>query len=195
MGIRGRAAASGAATVPASELGSFSGLSQQALSSRYCITCHNERLKTGGLALDTLALDRVEADAETWEKVVRKVRAGLMPPAGAKRPTARRSRRVCGRHRGSDRSRRRRTTPTRADAAASHEPRRVRQRDTRPALAGGGFLDAASGRRLESRLRQHRRRAGRLAIAARALRVGGGEDQQAGRRESATRRRPRSPTR
>ena len=51
-----------------------------------CITCHNETLKTGGLALDTLQSTASEADAETWEKVVRKVRAGLMPPAGAKRP-------------------------------------------------------------------------------------------------------------
>ena len=50
------------------------------------VTCHNERLKTGGLALDALKPDRIAADAETWEKVVRKVRAGLMPPAGAKRP-------------------------------------------------------------------------------------------------------------
>ncbi|HEY1304685.1 MAG TPA: DUF1592 domain-containing protein [Vicinamibacterales bacterium] len=50
---------------------------------QYCVTCHNEKLKTGGLSLETVALDR---DAETWEKVVRKVRAGLMPPAGAKRP-------------------------------------------------------------------------------------------------------------
>ena len=72
--------------VPASELGFFSGGSQQALLKQYCITCHNEQLKTGGLALDTLVRNRVEADPETWEKVVRKVRAGLMPPAGAKRP-------------------------------------------------------------------------------------------------------------
>ena len=43
-------------------------------------------MKTGGLALDTLQINRPGADAETWEKVVRKLRAGLMPPAGAKRP-------------------------------------------------------------------------------------------------------------
>jgi hypothetical protein len=49
----------------------------------YCETCHNDRLRTAGLSLQGLALDR---DAETWEKVVRKVRAGMMPPAGAKRP-------------------------------------------------------------------------------------------------------------
>jgi hypothetical protein len=71
---------------PVSELGAFSWLSQRALLTQYCITCHNETLQTGGLALDTLRPERVGADAETWEKVIRKVRAGLMPPAGAKRP-------------------------------------------------------------------------------------------------------------
>ena len=60
--------------------------SDQALVKQYCVTCHNERLKTGGLTLDGLAFDRVASDAETWEKVVRKVRAGLMPPSGARRP-------------------------------------------------------------------------------------------------------------
>ena len=58
----------------------------QPLLDQYCVTCHNERLTTGGLALDTLQKAGIEANAETWEKVVRKVRAGLMPPAGAKRP-------------------------------------------------------------------------------------------------------------
>ena len=52
---------------------------------QYCITCHNDRAKTGGLSLEGLSPDR-GADAEIWEKAVRKVRAGLMPPAGAKRP-------------------------------------------------------------------------------------------------------------
>ena len=37
---------------------------------QYCVTCHNEKLKTGGLELDTLDLGRVGSDAETWEKVV-----------------------------------------------------------------------------------------------------------------------------
>jgi mono/diheme cytochrome c family protein len=55
----------------------------------YCTTCHNQRLKTAGLALDRLDLDDVAGSAETWEKVVRKVRGGLMPPAGARQPDAR----------------------------------------------------------------------------------------------------------
>jgi mono/diheme cytochrome c family protein len=58
----------------------------QALLDQYCITCHNGRLKTGGLELDKLDLARVGPDAESWEKVARKLRAGMMPPAGARRP-------------------------------------------------------------------------------------------------------------
>src|SRR6185436_222836 len=53
------------------------------LSRTYCETCHNDRLKTGGLSLQGLPID---GNAETWEKLIRKVRAGMMPPAGAKRP-------------------------------------------------------------------------------------------------------------
>ena len=53
---------------------------------RYCVSCHNERLKTGGLALDTIRVDQVGEHAATWEKVVRKLRTGSMPPAGRPRP-------------------------------------------------------------------------------------------------------------
>ena len=53
---------------------------------KYCVTCHNERVKTAGLTLDTLNLSDPAAAAETWEKVIRKVRGGLMPPAGMPRP-------------------------------------------------------------------------------------------------------------
>ena len=59
---------------------------QQALLEQYCITCHNSRAQMGGLSLDGVSLDSVTADAEVWEKVIRKVRAGLMPPAGRPRP-------------------------------------------------------------------------------------------------------------
>ena len=58
----------------------------QALLNQYCITCHNAKLKTGGLELEKLDLHRVDANAETWEKVARKLQAGMMPPAGAPRP-------------------------------------------------------------------------------------------------------------
>jgi mono/diheme cytochrome c family protein len=59
---------------------------QRALLDRYCVTCHNEKAKTAGLMLDKLDVTHPGANPETWEKVVRKVRAGMMPPSGAPRP-------------------------------------------------------------------------------------------------------------
>ena len=59
---------------------------QQAFITQYCATCHNQQSRTGGLALDALDLTNVSVDAETWEKVVRKLHGGLMPPTGAPRP-------------------------------------------------------------------------------------------------------------
>ncbi len=52
----------------------------------YCVTCHNQRLKTAGLSLDTMDLAKVSDKPEVWEKVVRKLRSGTMPPQGVKRP-------------------------------------------------------------------------------------------------------------
>jgi uncharacterized protein DUF1592/uncharacterized protein DUF1588/uncharacterized protein DUF1587/uncharacterized protein DUF1585/uncharacterized protein DUF1595 len=52
----------------------------------YCVTCHNQRAKTAGLMLDTLNVENVGPEAAVWEKAVVKLRAGLMPPAGARRP-------------------------------------------------------------------------------------------------------------
>src|SRR5262249_26488900 len=71
---------------PSDPTGSRQAAQHRALVNQYCITCHNEKLKTGDLMLDKLDLEHVGAQAETWEKVVRKVRAGLMAPAGAPRP-------------------------------------------------------------------------------------------------------------
>src|SRR6185295_2569886 len=58
----------------------------RALLDQYCVTCHNERAKTAGLVLDKMDLDRVADGAETWEKVIRKLRGGMMPPTGRPRP-------------------------------------------------------------------------------------------------------------
>ncbi len=54
----------------------------------YCVTCHNAKAKTGGLALDKADVEHVGTNAEVWEKVVRKLRAGMMPPMGLRRPDA-----------------------------------------------------------------------------------------------------------
>jgi mono/diheme cytochrome c family protein len=53
---------------------------------RYCIGCHNSKAKAGGLALDALDATDVAGDAVAWEKVVRKLRGRMMPPAGVPRP-------------------------------------------------------------------------------------------------------------
>src|SRR5260221_14371886 len=54
--------------------------------SRYCVTCHNQRLKTAKLELDTLDLTHPEKDALSWERAIRKLRGGMMPPPGVARP-------------------------------------------------------------------------------------------------------------
>lgn len=53
---------------------------------RYCVSCHNERTRTAGLTLDSMDLARVGDGAAAWEHVVRRLRAGAMPPAGRPRP-------------------------------------------------------------------------------------------------------------
>ena len=58
----------------------------RAVLDKYCVTCHNARLKTGGLALDQLDLSRLADQAAIGEKVALKLRAGMMPPARSPRP-------------------------------------------------------------------------------------------------------------
>lgn len=59
-----------------------------AVLNQFCVTCHNDRLKTAGLVLNPADLARVPKHAETWEKVIRKLQAGAMPPAGMPKPNA-----------------------------------------------------------------------------------------------------------
>jgi mono/diheme cytochrome c family protein len=58
----------------------------RALIDRYCVTCHNDRVKTAGLTLEKRDLSRVPEEAEVWEKALRKLRGGMMPPQGMPRP-------------------------------------------------------------------------------------------------------------
>jgi hypothetical protein len=60
--------------------------SRQAVLGKYCFMCHKEKLKSGGLALGTLDRAHLEKNAEKWEKVIRKLRTGAMPPVGLPRP-------------------------------------------------------------------------------------------------------------
>jgi mono/diheme cytochrome c family protein len=60
---------------------------ERALLDQYCVTCHNNRAKTANLSLEGLDLSTVGDHPELWEKVVRKLRAGVMPPPDIKRPS------------------------------------------------------------------------------------------------------------
>jgi cytochrome c5 len=59
---------------------------QAAVLTTYCVTCHNDRARTADLSLEHADLANAQNAAELWEKVIRKVRAGMMPPAGMPRP-------------------------------------------------------------------------------------------------------------
>jgi len=59
---------------------------QRALINDYCVECHNNRVRTANLSLEELDISRVGANREKWEKVVRKLRAGMMPPPAQERP-------------------------------------------------------------------------------------------------------------
>jgi cytochrome c5 len=59
---------------------------ERALLDQYCVTCHNQKLKTAGLMLDKADTDHIGDGAEIWEKVVRKIHGGTMPPLGMPRP-------------------------------------------------------------------------------------------------------------
>jgi hypothetical protein len=55
---------------------------------QYCVGCHNDRTKAGGLVIDPTQLTRAGQNAEIWEKVIRKLRSNAMPPPSAPRPDA-----------------------------------------------------------------------------------------------------------
>jgi hypothetical protein len=55
---------------------------------KYCVGCHNQRTKAGGLFLDSADYDAIPAHSEMWENVVKKLLSETMPPAGAPRPDA-----------------------------------------------------------------------------------------------------------
>jgi cytochrome c551/c552 len=73
------AATAGAQSVPHQQAG-------PALVQRYCAGCHNDKLRSGGLTFSKLDAAHPETDPKTWEKVIVKLRAGMMPPARAPRP-------------------------------------------------------------------------------------------------------------
>jgi hypothetical protein len=63
-----------------------SGTEPQAVINKYCISCHNEKQRVGGLALSNLDVTKPAANADVWERVIEKLRSGAMPPPGRPRP-------------------------------------------------------------------------------------------------------------
>ncbi|MGB6940785.1 MAG: DUF1592 domain-containing protein [Bryobacteraceae bacterium] len=59
---------------------------ERALLDQYCVVCHNDKLKTANLSLQSADISSVGDHPETWEPVIRKMRAGMMPPPGMPRP-------------------------------------------------------------------------------------------------------------
>jgi mono/diheme cytochrome c family protein len=71
---------------PSTSAASVTVSATQTVLTKYCISCHNERLRTGGLALDRVDAANPGDNAHIWERVVEKLRAGSMPPPGRPRP-------------------------------------------------------------------------------------------------------------
>ncbi len=164
------------ARAPASE--------HQQVFARYCVSCHNDTLKTAGLSLSTLDVGRVGEHAEVWEKVAFKLRARFMPPSGRPRPDEATYESLVdvpgdlagpGRRGGAESGADRRVAAAESD--------RIPERDPGSAGAERGCDVAAAERRCEPRLRQ-RESAGLVDDLAGALHYGGAEDQPVGRRES-----------
>jgi cytochrome c5 len=74
------------ATAPPAVSSTPTAASERALLDQYCVTCHNDKTKRANLTLEKLDLTTVADHADLWEKVIRKLRAGLMPPPGVRRP-------------------------------------------------------------------------------------------------------------
>jgi hypothetical protein len=72
---------------PAARQTAPAAIASVAMLNQYCVTCHNTRTKAGGLTIDPADLAQADAHAEVWEKVVRKLQTGMMPPSGSPRPS------------------------------------------------------------------------------------------------------------
>jgi len=84
--IASAAPKAGQSAAPPASAGSGATGAQRALIDQYCVSCHNERLRTAGFTLEKADIANVAADAALWEKVLEKARTAAMPPPGLPRP-------------------------------------------------------------------------------------------------------------
>ena len=80
--LQGQSAPARTQTVPAAP----NSATERALLDRYCVTCHNDKTKTDNFSLERVDINTVGDHPEVWERVIRKLRAGMMPPPGMPRP-------------------------------------------------------------------------------------------------------------
>ena len=144
----------------------------RAVLDQYCVACHNDRLKTAQLSLEHSDLAAVGDHPELWEKVVRKLRAGVMPPPDVKRPPLRTTR-ACGTG-----SKPKSIGKPRASAPAASCSTGLNRTEYANAVRDLLDLDIdvshpAAARRFSPGLRQHRRVADDLPDAPRVLHDGG----------------------
>ena len=153
---------------------------------KYCVGCHNDRNKdrAGSLSLASFDIAKAGEDADVAERMIRKLQAGMMPPPGMPRPDPAvyqgfiRALESDGRRaRGGESESRRPHVP-------APESRRVRARDPGAARPRRRRRRVAAARHDERELRQHRRRAGAVADAARVVSERGGRHQPHGGRRS-----------
>ncbi len=144
------------------------------LIAQYCLGCHNDRLKSGGMSLQQLDLQHVEQNAQQSEKIIHKLKAGLMPPAGAKRPDAAAARAFVGSLENAIDKCSRGAASCRGARVPAAEPRRIRPVDPRLARHRHRRHGASAARCAQRRLRQHRGRTVVLACGDGRLHPGGG---------------------
>ena len=72
--------------VSATAVATSEALNPKALVDQYCVTCHSDRVRTANLTLENADFSELANDAELWERVILKLRAGVMPPSGVRRP-------------------------------------------------------------------------------------------------------------
>ena len=146
----------------------------QATINHYCLDCHSYAEQTGNLTLEHAKLDSVAADPEKWEHVVRKLRAGMMPPPGNPRPPRETYVKLASWLEGElDHGAVEQLPPP---GIASPQSRGVRQRGPRSARARHRPRDLLPRGRREPRLRQPSRHARALARAARGVFERGRQD-------------------
>src|SRR5437879_11241 len=57
---------------------------EKAVLDKYCVTCHNDRAKVANFSIQKLDINKIGEQPESWEKIIRKLRAGMMPPPGVR---------------------------------------------------------------------------------------------------------------